>query len=330
MSLGLTLAGVAPGPTAWAGAQPSPRLPLDRVDDVRLPGRTTRFDYQSIDAVNRRLYIAHLGDSAVIVVDLDTLQAAATIRDIADVLGVLAVPELNRIFATATGTNELVTIDATSDRIIARTPTDEFPDGLAYDVDHGLVLVSNKQAGTETIIDARTGKRTRTVKLGAEVGNVTYDRTTQRALAATASPDELVAFDPSTGRVTGRTRLVGCDGAHGVYLQPATHTAFVACENNAQLVVVDTDRHRITGRLRVGDDPDVLAFDPGNGRLYVAAESGTVSVIATTPEVRVLARARLADAAHSVAVDPTNQRVYFPLQSAHGHPALRVMDATAR
>ena len=29
---------------------------------------------------------------------------------------------------------------------------------------------------------------------------------------------------------------------------------------------------------QVGDDPDVLAFDTGLGRLYVSAESGTVTV----------------------------------------------------
>jgi len=54
------------------------RLPLRRVAQVRLPGGATRFDYQSVDAAGRRLYIAHLGDSAVLVVDLDTLHTVAS------------------------------------------------------------------------------------------------------------------------------------------------------------------------------------------------------------------------------------------------------------
>ena len=36
-------------------------FPLTRVRDVSLPGRATRFDYQSIDERSRRLYLAHLG-----------------------------------------------------------------------------------------------------------------------------------------------------------------------------------------------------------------------------------------------------------------------------
>jgi len=303
-------------------------LPLRRVADVRLPGGPTRFDYQSVDAAAHLLYIAHLGDSTVLVVDLEKLRTVATIRDIADAHGVLAVPDLGRVFATATGTNEVVTIDATSDRIIARTPTGEFPDGLAYDPDDELVVVSNKQAGSETIIEARTGTSARTVQLGDEVGNVTYDPTAHLAWVAVGRPDELVAFDPTTGEVTVRVRLRGCDGAHGVYLQPGAHTAFVACENNARVAVVDTAQRRVTARLRVGDGPDVLAFDPDLSRLYVAAESGTVTAIATRPKLRTLARAHVADDAHSVAVDPTTHRVYFPLQSEDGHPVLRVMEPT--
>lgn len=314
---------------AAGAATPPSRFPLRRVSDVRLPGGTTRFDYQSIDAAARRLYIAHLGDSTVLVVDLDTLHTVATIRNIADVHGVLAVPELNRVFATATGTNEVVTIDATTDRIVDRTPTGEFPDGLAYDPDHDLVVVSNKDAGSETIIDTRTDKVINTFKLGDEVGNIAYDTTMHLAWVAVRSPDELVALDPTTGAIKARIRLTGCDGAHGVYLQTASRTAFVACENNARLAVVDTNSRRPIARLRVGESPDVLAYDPGDSRLYVAAESGTVTVIATAPKARVLARAYLANTAHSVAIDPTNHRVYFPLQNEHGHPALRVMEPTA-
>lgn len=300
------------------------RLPLRTVRDVRLPGRTTRFDYQSIDATARRLYLAHLGDSAVVVVDLDRLHPVATIGQIADVHGVLAVPELNRVFATATGTDQLVAIDSTTNRVVGRVPTGRFPDGLAYDAVDGLVLVSNKDAGSETIIDAHTLITRGTVELGDEVGNVTYDPTTRLAWVAVRTPEQLVAFDPTTGRVATRISLPGCDGAHGVYLGTADR-AFVACERNARLAIVDRTGRRLVGLVRVGADPDVLAADPVDGRLYVAAESGTVTVMATQPTVRVLARAHLADTAHTVAVDPRDRRAFFPLEDVGGHPVLRVL-----
>jgi DNA-binding beta-propeller fold protein YncE len=54
---------------------------------------------------------------------------------------------------------------------------------------------------------------------------------------------------------------------------------------------------------QVGDDPDVLAFDPGLKRLYVSAESGNVSVFQERDgAVRLLGQFDMPHA-HTVAVD---------------------------
>jgi hypothetical protein len=77
----------------------------------------------------------------------------------------------------------------------------------------------------------------------------------------------------------------------------------------------------------VGDDPDVLAFDPSLRRLYVSAESGDVAVFAERGRrLAKLGQDHLADDAHTVAVDPRTHLVYFPLESgAHGRPQLLIM-----
>jgi DNA-binding beta-propeller fold protein YncE len=312
---------------ASPAAGPTPGLPLERVRDVRLPGRSTRFDYQSVDAPGRRLYVAHLGDSSLDVIDVDALTAVATVPDIADVHGVLAVPEIGRVFASATGTKELVTLDAIGDRVIARAPTGQFPDGIAYDPRDDLVFVSNKDAGSETAIEGHSGRMVRTVQLGREVGNVAYDSTSGLAYVAVRPPDQVVAFDPSTGTISDRIRLKNCRGAHGLYVQPQAQRAFVACEDNARVVMVDLQRPGQIAAASVGDNPDVLAYDPGLGRLYVAAESGVVTAFSPTAHgFRKLGQAHLADKAHSVAVDPTTHLVFFPLERDPNKPGLRVME----
>jgi DNA-binding beta-propeller fold protein YncE len=308
-----------------AGGGTSP-LPLTRVQDVRLPGRSSRFDYQSIDAPGRRLYVAHLGDSALDVIDLDALGVATTVPHIADVHGVLAVPEIGRVFASATGTNELVTLDASTDQVIARTPTGKFPDGIAYDSRDDLVLVSNKNDGSESVFEGRSGRAVRTVKLGQEVGNVAYDPTSGLAYVAVRPPDALVVIDPTTGRTAGLIRLKRCRGAHGVYVQEQTQQAFVACENNATVVTVDVAQRMQMAIDSVGKSPDVLAYDSDLGRLYVAAESGVVAVFSTSStRLRKIGQARLADTAHSVAVDTTTHLVFFPLERDPKKPGIRVM-----
>jgi YVTN family beta-propeller protein len=305
-------------------------VPLTRLGDVSLPGGASRFDYQAIDQTTRRLYVAHLGDSTLDVIDLAALRVVATVKHLPDIHGVAVAPDRQRVYATATGTNQLATIDAANNQVITHVGTGHFPDGVAYDADHGLIFVSNKNDGSLTIIDATTNTVLNTIKLADETGNVTYDHTTRTIYAAVRTPDALAAIDPLTRAVTTKTALPGCDGAHGLYIDPASQRAFVACENNARLVTVDLQRHAEIGRANIGTGPDVLAFDVALQRLYIASESGTVTAFNTSTKLpRKLGQSHLADAAHTVAVDQTTHRVYFPLQNIKGRPVLRVSTPTS-
>ena len=94
--------------------------------------------------------------------------------------------------------------------------------------------------------------------------------------------------------------------------------AFVTCEGNATLHVLDLRHMRFTGASTVGATPDVLAFDPGLRRLYVAAESGEVAVFAETAHgVSKLGQALLAPSAPSVAVDPRTHPRLLPARARH-------------
>src|SRR5438874_8902698 len=128
---------------------PKGELPLKTLRDVPLPGGTSRFDYQSMDSESGRLYIAHLGASRLIVFDTRNRRVLSEIGNLASVHGVVAVPELHRVYATATGTNELAVIDDEDLRILARVPAGDYPNGLAYDAADAKVYVSNNRGVQE-------------------------------------------------------------------------------------------------------------------------------------------------------------------------------------
>src|SRR5690242_15424197 len=64
------------------------------VADSPLAGGSSRFDYQSFDEQQGRLYIAHLGAGSITVFDTKTQKVVANIEGLLGVHGVLAVPEL--------------------------------------------------------------------------------------------------------------------------------------------------------------------------------------------------------------------------------------------
>jgi YVTN family beta-propeller protein len=309
---------------APAAAEPRPLLRV--VGDIPLPNEAGRWDYMSLDPAGARLVLAHLGAGSVVVVDTHDRSVRGVVRPVAQVHGVLAVPELGRIYATATGTNELVVIDAQRLKVTARVPVGRYPDGLAYAGAKGKIYVSDKEGHTESVVDARTNRRIRTIALGGAVGNSQYDPVGGHVFVNAEGTGELVEIDPATDRIVARIRLAGADGNHGLLIEPARRLAFIACEGNDQLLVLDLRDRTIKARFTVTGEPDVLAYDPGPGILYVATESGPVHLFhVDAAGVTKLGEVQVGPNAHTVAVDPVSHKVYFPLLKTKTGPVLRVM-----
>ena len=239
--------------------------------------------------------------------------------------GVLAVPELHRVYASATGNNELAVIDDQSLTIVARVPAGDYPDGIAYATKANKIYVSDLHGRTDTVIDAKTNQRLTTIPLGGGAGNSQYDSVSERIYVTVDGKEELAEIDPNTDQVVARYLLTGCNGSHGLLIDSEHRLAFAACEDNSKLVVFDFEAKKATATFSVGADPDVLAFDAGLQRLYVSAESGIITIFDERDRgLQKVGEGLFAPNAHSVAVDPSTHRVYFPLQNINGKPVLRI------
>jgi YVTN family beta-propeller protein len=330
LGVAVTLLALALG-AVLASSASSQSLPADfyRVRDVPLPGDTSRFDYESLDPGAHRLYIAHLGAGTVPVYDISAGAIVGEVRDVPGVHGVLAVPELGRVYATATGANQVAVIDPQTLSVIATIPGGSYPDGLAYDPEVGKLYISDESGGTDTVIDTATNQVVATVPLGGDVGNTQFDAGSHQILVAVQTRNQVVTIDPQTDQVTGRYDTPGCDHPHGLQISPDRRLAFVACESNAKLVVMDLQNMSVTETHDVGSVPDVLAFDAPRRVLYVAPESGPVTAFSETDTgLKPLAQQDVGPNAHVVAVDPSTGHTYFPIASLGGQPVLREASVT--
>ncbi len=315
-------------PVATADVTRSPEL--WPVIDVPLPGGASRFDYQSLDETTGRLYIAHMGAGQLVVFDTATQQVVGTIDNLPTVTGVLVVPELHHVFASVAGDHQVAVIDTERLQVVARIGEIGFPDGLAYVPAVQQIFVSDESGGGELVIDATTNQVTTTIDIGGEAGNTHYDPVSGCVLVAVQTSRELVALDPATHQLVGRYKMdEACQAPHGFLIDGPRRLAFVTCEENATLLVVDLQIMAVTGSYPVGDGPDVLAFDPGWRQLYVASESGLVAVFAEQDDATLRRVGEIsAQDAHSVSVDPTTHLVYLPLPDVDGRPVLRIVAAT--
>jgi DNA-binding beta-propeller fold protein YncE len=145
-------------------------------------------------------------------------------------------------------------------------------------------------------------------------------------IVAVQTANELAVIDPATSDVVRRIALDrSVRYPHGIYIDAAGRLAFIAGQESATLGVLDLETLQLRQVLPIGDDPDVLDFDPSLRRLYVASESGVVTAFEERGRsLEQIGRYR-APGAHSVAVDPATHRVYLPLADVNGRPVLRIL-----
>lgn len=314
--------------------------------DVEVGAKTSRFDYESLDPQNGRLFVSKMGSGKLLVFDIRKRTAVAELAGFPKTTGVLAVPALHRVYASvpgaglgaslsvalgmtglSSGSGGIAVLDSDSLKEIARLPAGVFPDGIAYDPVERRVFVSDELGGAVTVLDAAQNKVIARIAMGGEVGNVQYDPVTRKVYAPVQTRNELVTVDPVSLKVTDRYRLAGADHPHGLHLAPGAAIAYAACDENDKLLVVDLKARTVLDALPLGHDPDVLADDPGLHRLYVAGESGVLSVfdISDPAAPKKLGDVTVGDNAHSVAVDPASHLLFLPLRDLNGHATMRIL-----
>lgn len=298
--------------------------PLKLIADIPLPGAAKRFDYQSFDPSTGRLYISHMYGNRLDVFDTRAQKLVASKEAFPGATGVLSVPEQHKVYVSVTGRHEVAVVDDRTLVVVARVTGARFPDGIAYAPSSQKVFVSDESGGADLVIDARTNARIGVIPLGGEAGNTHYDAPSDCIIVAVQTKNEIVAIDPTADRVVQRYG-VPCDHPHGFLIDEPHRLAFVTCEGDSQLLIVNLRTMKTITSLKIPAEPDVLAFDEGLQRLYIGCESGAVAVFEESEGSLSSLGVYRAPHAHTVAVDPSSHKVYLPLQDIGGKPVLRIL-----
>src|SRR5690349_14594289 len=230
-------------PAGWTVAstgsatQPKPGLRLIR--QIPLPGPANRFDYQSVEPASGRIYMNHMNAGRTIVFDANNGKILGEVMDVPRATGVWAVPSHHQVYVSAAGAHEVAIIDDRTLKIVARVGGIRFPDGIAFAREADKVFVSDESGDADVVIDATTKTKRSTIGLGGEAGNTHYDSVSHCVLVAVQTKNQWVAIDPMTEHIVQRYDLAGADHPHGFELDQEGRLAFLSCEGNAALLVVD-------------------------------------------------------------------------------------------
>jgi len=307
-----------------------------QVADVVLPGPSGRFDYAARDPRSGLLWLNQMGADRLLVFDPQTRRVVGIVHDLSTPTGITLAPQrrlafvsnAGGLFARVAGHGSVAVVDLDTRKILARLPAGHFPDGSAWVPGSGRLFVSDELGGSETVIGGMPLRAEKTIALGGEAGMSAYDPIDDQVLVNVQTRDQIVAIDPKTLRIVGRTTLpAACRHNHGLLVDAADRLAFVACDGNARLLVLSLPQLRpVQAPLALGKDPDVLTLDSAHRRLIVAGEGGVAAVFNIVDRhLQPLWRGFVGRDAHVVVADPTG-RLYFPLANLHARPALRIVE----
>lgn len=240
---------------------------------VPLPGGGG-WDYVTVDAVARRVYISH--STHVDVLDADSLKLVGTISDTPGVHGIAVAPNAGRGFITAGGAGKVVVFDLKSLQKVVDVPAGKKPDAIVFDPATNRIFAMNGGSASSSAINVDDSKVVATIDLGGGPesgvadgkGNVWVNLEDQ---------SQLVQIDSKNLSIVRRWPVAPCQSPSSMAFDAQNRRLFLGCRNHV-MAVVDSDSGKVVSSYPIGDHVDSTAFDPDTKLVFNSLGEGNIAV----------------------------------------------------
>src|SRR5438270_6447706 len=234
------------------------------------------FDYITVDAAARRVYLSH--GTEVKVLDADTYAVVGAITGLKRDHGVAVAAELGRGFISDGATGMVTIFDLKSLKKIGEVKADSDADSILYDPASKRVFVFNGEPKSATVVDPAKGTVLATIALGgapeqavADGKGMIYDNL--------EDTNEVVAIDSRTMQVKSRWPVAPAGQPVAIAMDRQNRRLFISGRNPKLLVVMNADNGKIIGQsFPIGDRVDTNIFDPDTRLVASSTREGTIHI----------------------------------------------------
>jgi DNA-binding beta-propeller fold protein YncE len=275
--------------------------------DLKLGG-DGRWDYVTVDTVNRRLFIAR--QTRVMVVDQESGKLLGEIPGLNGAHGVALAFQAGHGFATSGHDSTVTMFDLKTLRVLRRTKAADDADAVLYDPVSKNVFTFNGDAQSSSVIDPVSGKLIDSIPLG---GKPEFGVTSGHGRLYVNLEDkaEIVEIDPTARQVSRRWSLAPCEEPTGLAIDRVHHLLFSGCHNRLMAISNAADG-RMIAQVPIGSGVDAGAFDPSSQLAFASNGDGTLTVIREDDPTRfhVIATVITRPGARTMALDERTHRIY--------------------
>lgn len=250
---------------------------------------TDRWDYISVDAANRRVYIAR--STHVTVLDADSGETVGDIANTAGVHGAAIAPEQGHGFTSNGRDNTVTMFDIKTLKTLETIKVGEKPDAIMFDSASGRVFAMNGGSGDATAIDSSSGKVVGTLKLRGTPEFAVGDGK-GKIFVNLEDKSEVVEFDAQKLEIIARWPVSPGMTPTGLAIDHEHRRLFSGCraeikypetiaspKREPRLVVLDADSGKVLSSPAIGAGVDATAFDPETGLAFASCGDGTLAIV---------------------------------------------------
>lgn len=290
---------------------------------VAVPG-TGGWDYLTVDAAARRIYISH--STQVDVLDADSFALVGTIPNTPGVHGIAIASEFGRGYISAGKADAVVPFDLKTLEPMPQIKVGKKPDAIIYEPLTKRIYVMNGDSESITVLNAADGAVAGTIPLGGGPEFAVSDGQ-GNLYVNLEEQNETLHIDVRALKVKDRWPLAPCATPTSLSLDQQNRRLFVGCRSH-HFAVLDAGSGKVIFTAPIGDRVDAGAWDPETKLVYLSTGDGKVFIFHQDSPDKYSPAGEITTktGAKTMGYDPKTRRVIVPT-SENGSMQVMVFSA---
>lgn len=256
-------------------AQNPPAAGYHLIHEYKLGG-DTGWDYLTMDANSRRLYISR--GTHVQVLNIDSGKLEGDITDLKGVHGIALDQAGNKGYISDGRDNSVVVFDLKTLKQTGKVQAGTNPDAILFDPATKRVFAFNGRSGNATVIESKDNSVAGTIDLGGKPEFAVSDGK-GKVFVNLEDKSSLAELDAKELKVLNTWSLAPGEGPSGLAIDPNHEVLFSGCDNE-KMVVVDGNSGKVLATETIGKGVDATAYDRGLEQAYSSnGQSGNITIV---------------------------------------------------
>jgi hypothetical protein len=231
------------------------------------------FDFITLDASTRRVYLSH--GTEVKVLDVDIGAVVGNISELKQAHGIALVKELGRGFISDGGADRVVIFDLATLKVVGQVKTGGSPNCIIYDPASRRIFF-NDQTNDSTVIDPEKETVVATIPMGGKPKCAVADGKGM-IYVIVQDKNEVAAIDSRDLTIKASWPIAPVATAAAITMDREHRRLFIGGRNKV-LAIMNADNGKIIQTFPIGDGVDTNLYEPETGLVFSSAREGTIHI----------------------------------------------------